>query len=301
MKQQTSGIYKLEWANGYFYIGQASDFKRRWRSHRNGFKNGHMQKHQAKLYNVWLKHGEPVFTILEPCLIMLLNDVEQRYITEYWGNPLLCNTNPSSRNSRGAKRSVPAWNKGIPIRDDVRQRMSATRTGQHVGEDHPMVKLTDKDVIAIRKKYVPYKYTAQMLGEEYGVNKAAILGIVNNKTWTHLPSADIDKNKALIADEGVIEFNGESRNLRQWAKHLGIDYLTLYQRVKKYNWSIEKAFNDASHKQGQKLTEAQILEIRLRYSKQVKGSGSTTLAKEYGVSYRTILYIANGKRYANVI
>lgn len=301
MKTITSGIYKLEWANGYFYIGQASDFKRRWRSHRYGFKNGRMQKHQAKLYNVWLKHGEPTFAILERCLICQLCNIEQRYITAHWGNPLLCNTSPSSRNSRGVKRSKPAWNKGIPIRETSRQKIIASCTGQHVGENHPMVKLTAKQITAIRKKYVPYKYTAQMLATEHEVTKQSIVRILNNKSWKHLPSADVEKNKTLIAEEGLVEFNGESRNLRQWAKHLGLDYLTLYQRIKKYNWSLDRAFSETSHKQGHKLTEIQVREIRVKYGHQVKGNGSTALAKQYGVSHKTILRIVNRQTYANVI
>lgn len=290
----------LEWLNGYFYIGQSMNVTTRWSCHQAGFKTGHMAQHHPKLYNVWLKHGKPTFRLLEECPINRLDDVEQRYITQHWGNPLFCNTNPSSRNSRGAKRTKPPWNTGVPMTDEMKQRMSAIRKGLHAGENHPMVKLTDVQVMEIREKYVPFRITAQMLSNEYGVTKESILRILKNRTWVHLPSADIEKNKMLVASEGAIEFNGESRNLRQWAKHLGMDYLTLYQRVKIYKWPLNKAFNESSHGKGEKLTPDQVREIRAKYSKQKKGCGSTTLAKDYNVSYRTILYIVNGDRYANV-
>lgn len=55
------------------------------------------------------------------------------------------------------------------------------------------------------------------------------------------------------------------------------------------------------HNSNAKLTESQVREIKAKYRKQVKGSGSTTLAKMYGVSYMTILYIVHGKRYADVV
>ncbi len=49
-----------------------------------------------------------------------------------------------------------------------------------------------------------------------------------------------------------------------------------------------------------KLTEDQVREIRATYQYQVKGHGSTTLAKKYGVSHRVILYAVSGEHYANV-
>lgn len=300
-KTLKSGIYKLEWTNGYFYIGQSANLKNRWSTHRSSFKSGKMQKHQPKLYNVWLKHGEPTFHILELHLSCQLNDAEQRHITAHWGHPLFCNTSPSSRNTRGVKRTKPSWNKGISTMTAEHKQILMDARGDQSGENHPMVKLTDTQVMEIRQKYIPFKYSTTRLAKEYGVTSAHIKSIVNNKTWIHLPSADIEKNKTLIAEEGLVEFNGESRNLRQWAKHLGLDYLTLYQRIKKYNWSLDRAFSETSHKQGQKLTEIQVREIRVKYGHQVKGNGSTALAKQYGVSHKTILRIVNRQTYANVI
>ena len=50
------------------------------------------------------------------------------------------------------------------------------------GEDHSGAKLTDADVAEIREKYKPYKYTLQMLADEYGVSLMNIQLIVNYKT-----------------------------------------------------------------------------------------------------------------------
>ena len=40
----------------------------------------------------------------------------------------------------------------------------------------------------------------------------------------------------------LIEWNGKSQNICAWAKELGKNPNTLYARIYKMNWSIEKAF-----------------------------------------------------------
>lgn len=49
------------------------------------------------------------------------------------------------------------------------------------GEANSNAKLTDSQVAEIRNKYVPFKVTARMLAEEYGVTREQIDRIVNNR------------------------------------------------------------------------------------------------------------------------
>jgi hypothetical protein len=39
----------------------------------------------------------------------------------------------------------------------------------------------------------------------------------------------------------VLEFNGESKTIAQWAESTGIKWLTLRQRLDRYGWTIERA------------------------------------------------------------
>jgi len=54
------------------------------------------------------------------------------------------------------------------------------------GEDTALAKLTTKDVLAIRKSYIPYKNSSVKLAKKYGVKHSTILNIISNKTWKHL-------------------------------------------------------------------------------------------------------------------
>lgn len=76
---------------------------------------------------------------------------------------------------------------------NMRDRMVRGRTArgdrmhhQRVhGERHPKAKLTDADVLAIRRAYRPG--LGGQLMRQYGVSQSAISAIVNHDTWKHLP------------------------------------------------------------------------------------------------------------------
>ena len=46
-----------------------------------------------------------------------------------------------------------------------------------------------------------------------------------------------------------LEFNGRAQNICAWAKELGISANTLYGRIYKMGWSVEKAFTTPSSRQ----------------------------------------------------
>ena len=60
------------------------------------------------------------------------------------------------------------------------------RNRQAKGEKQGLSKLTEKKVIAIKKKYKSGRYNQTELGERFGVSHAAICRIINRKTWKHL-------------------------------------------------------------------------------------------------------------------
>lgn len=57
---------------------------------------------------------------------------------------------------------------------------------QAKGENQGLHKLTEKQILEIRLKYIPYKYTQQKLAEEYNISRSLIGYIVRNKIWKHI-------------------------------------------------------------------------------------------------------------------
>ena len=63
------------------------------------------------------------------------------------------------------------------------QKMNAE--DRRIHGTHGNTKLTDQEVLEIREKYIPRKYSIYKLAKEYNVTFGLISQIINNKIWTH--------------------------------------------------------------------------------------------------------------------
>lgn len=54
------------------------------------------------------------------------------------------------------------------------------------GSRNGLAKLTEEDVITIRKLFVPRKVTRKMLAEEFNVQPSTIKDVILRRRWTHL-------------------------------------------------------------------------------------------------------------------
>jgi len=57
---------------------------------------------------------------------------------------------------------------------------------QSKGESKPTAKLTEKQVLEIRAKFKPRKYTYEMLSKEYGLAVRNICKIIARESWKHI-------------------------------------------------------------------------------------------------------------------
>lgn len=54
------------------------------------------------------------------------------------------------------------------------------------GEKCPFAKLTNKQVLEIRQKYIPYKYTYNKLAKEYKIHPIHVGHIIRRQSWKHI-------------------------------------------------------------------------------------------------------------------
>lgn len=111
----------------------------------------------------------------------------------------------SRKKMSDAKIGKDPWNKGIPTNvipwnKGVTGYMGANRTSFHseqipwnkglvgvqTGENIGTSKLREEQVLEIRSKFKPYKYTRKMLSLEYNVSEATIKDIILKKSWKHV-------------------------------------------------------------------------------------------------------------------
>lgn len=86
--------------------------------------------------------------------------------------------NPQNNNANNLQWVSPKMN--------VRRTREAGRYFIKRGESHGMAKLTECEIIEIRKLYSTHKYYQRELAKKYKIGRTAIAKIVGNKTWRHI-------------------------------------------------------------------------------------------------------------------
>ena len=184
------GIYKISSTihPERTYIGSTANIKKRWNKHLYDLK--HNKHHSIKLQRHFNKYGKNdlMFKLVEKCSEKLLLIKEQHYLNMSINYFNICKI---AGNCSGR---IP-WNKGISMSKEFCEKMKIASTGNknRLGTNHTnksknkiRMKLIGKRKLdkikcdEIRAKYVPIKYSANMLANEYGVCKDTILTIIHS-------------------------------------------------------------------------------------------------------------------------
>ena len=83
-----SGIYKLTFSSGHFYIGKSVDFTRRWKEHQTKLEKGTAAKNMQQCYN---QYGYPSASVMYEVHPDHIDVVEPIIIANNWG-PLILNS-----------------------------------------------------------------------------------------------------------------------------------------------------------------------------------------------------------------
>ena len=210
-----TGIYKIRnVVNNKVYIGSAIDIKKRWRDHKWYLKeNKHHNSHLQASYNKYgLENFE--FSVEIECKLKNLLIEERKLIKKYDANnnQFGYNVNDPEHNFLGRNHSEETkkilsqqkMGKNNPMYGktgnkhhnhqkkfsiESRLKMSKAHKGIPTGRNgskSPMSKLTEEDVIIIRKIYSEKMMSQRELAEKYSVLPSAINLIINRKRWTHI-------------------------------------------------------------------------------------------------------------------
>ena len=99
------------------------------------------------------------------------------------------------------KAKISAGNTGKIRSAETKAKTSATLTGRVRSDEtkakisaglkaslstSKISKVTEAQVLEIRSKYIPHKYTSVKLGKEYGLEARTIMRIIKRITWKHI-------------------------------------------------------------------------------------------------------------------
>lgn len=94
----------------------------------------------------------------------------------------------------------------------------------------------------------------------------------------------------------IIEYKGESKVLCEWADIYQVELRTLWARIFKYKWDLDKAFNTKINNSGNRsnLNEEQVIEIYL------SECSLKELSKKYNIAQSTISAIKTGRNWKSL-
>jgi len=92
--------------------------------------------------------------------------------------------------SEKTKQKLKTVLRGRVFSQETLDKMSIARLGKptwNKNKPHPSAaKLTAKQVMEIRDKYIPWKYGVYKIAKEYNVNHSTVDSIIKNRTWKHI-------------------------------------------------------------------------------------------------------------------
>jgi len=109
----TSGIYKLTFENGQYYIGKSDNIQQRWDTHAKNFIKG---THTKKMQLAYDRHGPPDYEVLLPVHQDHVDIYEGILIQQHWGEQLLNTTRPKLIDPQLAKRYLDVYDR-VNIQD----------------------------------------------------------------------------------------------------------------------------------------------------------------------------------------
>lgn len=178
------GIYKFQnKTNGKIYIGQSIALENRYKDHFYNHKNQNLKDYNTKFYRALRKYGFENFTyeILEQSDFFTreeLNEKEIKWIAYY-------NSYEAGYNSNKG---------GFKVTEN--------------GEEHPMAKLTNQQVLEIKHKLKTTTITQYQLAEEYHVTQSLIAMINEGRKWAAIGIQE----KYPIREQGVARTGTKNHN-----------------------------------------------------------------------------------------
>lgn len=322
-------IYKINClANEKSYIGITEDFERRLAMHWSRARTGN----QAVLCKAIRKYGENNFNVK---IIDKVETWEEACKREIYYIKNLKTKIPNGYNmTDGGEGTL-----GLLVSEKVKQKLSIAHKGLQVGEKHGSAKVTEQDVLTIRKRYKTERISSSQLAEKYGVKLEQIYCIISGKSWSHIPegilsSLEIKERASFFHESCEGEKNGASKltkkevnSIRKLYKKGGI---TIKHLSKKFDVCISTIQAIISNKLWSHLNENTLtpLEIKKRKKALLKGKqegekngcaklteqgvikirrlyndtelSQEQLAKQFGITQRNIGCIVSGKSWGHV-
>lgn len=173
------------------------------------------------------------------------------------------------------------------------------------GEKNYNAKLTEIQVIEIRKKYSNNKITLLELSKLYNISFQEVSNIIRGKTWATVDGpiiTDNSKNNTYKLNNIEVinirdKYKSKNNSQKELAKIYGVSPAQISNIVRGISQANIKGpiITDNSSNNSYKLTKEKVLQIRELYS--TKKYTLLILANKYNISFQHVSALVNGKRW----
>jgi len=101
-----SGIYKITFYTGHFYIGKSDNIPGRWKNHQKAFEQ---RKHTKKMQALYDQCGEPQYEVVLQVHPDHVHIYETVLIHQLWGDKILNTTKPKPLSAADAQRYLELY------------------------------------------------------------------------------------------------------------------------------------------------------------------------------------------------
>ena len=276
--------------NGKSYIGITKNFDSRMKAHLNHWGS-------FVLFNAFKKYGEDHFDFAKLDKGLSWNEAcekEKQYI-------LALNTKaPNGYNltdGGDGNSELGGWNKGLLLSDSHKRSLSLAHTGLNVGENGCNHKLTDQDIINIRKKYKEGYGSYKKLAKEYNMSPVSIAYLIKGKSWSHI-------KEGILTPIEVKEISSFLSLKNNREKSGGNHHYFNKKRAEETRHKISEALKgryngqfDGEKSSTSKLKNNDVLRIRDRHN---RGYSYQRSADIFSVSISTIYDIVNRRTWCHI-
>lgn len=182
------------------------------------------------------------------------------------------------------------------------------------GETHGRAKLTEEQVLDIRRRYTGAYGEQTALGKEFGVTPNLISKIVSGEIWTHLDDCPEEPPRvargvphgAKLTEEQVVEirekYKGKYGEQVALAREYGVPVSVVRKVVWGKSWK-NLGLGDGLATMGEnhgraKLTDEQVREMRERFK---AGESNALLAADYSLNRQIVRNITSGKTWKHLL
>lgn len=288
--------------SGKFYVGSAVDLYRRWKQHRHSLNAG--THRNRKLQNAWNKYGKSAFEFLvvEACDREHAVLLEQVWLDWTQAVKLGYNLTPTAgsllglRHTGESKAKISAAKTGWKMSDDAKAKISAANTG---------LKRSDEHREAISSAHKGKKHTPEQAAKAAAARTDAGRAHTEDTKAKLSEKAKGRKRSPESIAKGAATATGKKRSPEAIAKTAAANTgkkrsdefrqkMSEMRTGKPLSEDHKKVLVDKLYERSP-VNEEIFKSIQSRYVRHDKANSARALAKEFGLSYSTVMKIVNGK------